>query len=82
MFAPTCGSIKVTDVGRALITGKAKQVGRVKGPILRGMAARAPFFHNGFGTDPGKVIDFYDDRFNLGLSAQQRADFINFLNAL
>jgi hypothetical protein len=82
MFAPTCGSIKVTDVGRALITGKAKQVGRVKGPILRGMPARAPFFHNGFGTDPGKVIDFYDDRFNLGLSAQQQADLINFLNAL
>jgi len=40
--------IKVTtDPGRALISGLWKDVGKVKGPVLRGLAARAPYFHNG-----------------------------------
>jgi hypothetical protein len=37
----------VTDLGRALVTGKCADVGKVKGPILHGLAARAPYFHNG-----------------------------------
>jgi cytochrome c peroxidase len=49
-FTLTCtaeGTVKgkkyfVTDPGRALITGQCKDIGRVKGPILRGLAARAP----------------------------------------
>lgn len=82
MAGSPCGSIKLTDLGRGLITGKWKQLGRFKGPILRGMPARTPFFHNGFGTDSSKVLDFYEDRFGIVLSTQQRADLINFLNAL
>src|SRR5262249_5556782 len=39
--------IYTTDPGKALITGLCADVNRVKGPILRGLAARAPFFHNG-----------------------------------
>jgi cytochrome c peroxidase len=31
----------VTDPGRALITGKCADIGKVKGPILCGLAARA-----------------------------------------
>ena len=42
------GELKTTtDPGRALVTGKWKDVGRFKGPILRGVAGRAPYFHNG-----------------------------------
>ena len=82
MAGPTCGSIRLTDLGRGLITGRWKQLGRFKGPVLRGMPARAPFFHNGFGTDPGKVLDFYEDRFGISFTAQQTADLINFLNVL
>src|SRR5262245_42537799 len=48
----TTGEIKVTtDPGGALVTGKWKDIGRFKGPILRGLAARAPYFHNGFAKD-------------------------------
>ena len=82
MAGPACGSIKLADLGRGLVTGRWKQLGRFKGPILRGMPARGPFFHNGFGTDPSKVLDFYEDRFGFVLNDQQRADLINFLNAL
>jgi len=36
-----------TDPGKALLTGQCSDIGRGKGLILRGLAARAPYFHNG-----------------------------------
>ncbi|HLU68513.1 MAG TPA: hypothetical protein VKZ63_19650, partial [Kofleriaceae bacterium] len=39
--------IETTDPGRALITGLWSDVNRFKAPGLRGLAARAPYFHNG-----------------------------------
>src|SRR5262245_40783315 len=47
---------KVTDPGRAMISGKCKDIGRFKGPILRGLAARAPFFHNGSAATLRRVL--------------------------
>jgi hypothetical protein len=35
--------IKTTDRGRALVTGLWKDVGRLNGPILRGLTSRAPY---------------------------------------
>jgi cytochrome c peroxidase len=74
--------IKTTDPGRALVTGKCKDIGRFKGPILRNLAARAPYFHNGFAANFEEVVRFYDTRFAIGLSAQEKADLIAFLRAL
>ena len=71
-----------TDPGRALITGAWKDVGRLKGPILRGLASRAPYFHNGSADTLGDVLDFYNKRFNVGLTPQEKKDLIAFLNAL
>ncbi len=77
------GEEKVTtDPGRALITGKWKDVGRFKGPVLRGLAGRAPYFHNGSARDLAAVVDFYDARFNMGLSDQDKADLVAFLGTL
>lgn len=77
------GEIKVvTDPGRALITGRWKDVGRFKGPILRGLAGRAPYFHNGSAATLADVVNFYDNRFGLSLSQQQTADLIAFLRSL
>jgi cytochrome c peroxidase len=73
---------KTTDPGRALITGLWKDVGRLKGPILRGLPSRAPYFHNGSAGSLGDVLDFYNKRFNVGLTAQEKRDLIAFLNAL
>ena len=53
-----------------------------KGPILRGLAARAPYFHNGLAATLADVVDFYNGRFKIGLSAQERSDLIAFLKAL
>jgi cytochrome c peroxidase len=71
-----------TDPGRALITGLWKDVGRMKGPILRGLPSRAPYFHNGSANSFGDVIDFYNKRFNIGLTDQEKKDLIAFLSTL
>jgi cytochrome c peroxidase len=72
----------VTDPGRALISGKCEDIGKVKGPILRGLASRAPYFHNGSAATLLDVVNFYDQRFAIGFTAQQKTDLVNFLNAL
>jgi cytochrome c peroxidase len=72
----------VTDLGRAMITGKCADVGKVKGPILHGLAARAPYFHNGSAATLEDVVNFYDQRFNIGLTDQDKRDLVNFLQTL
>jgi len=57
-------------------------VNRFKGPILRGLAARAPYFHNGFAATLPEVVDFYDSRFAIGFTAQEKSDLVAFLRAL
>ena len=74
--------IATTDPGRALITGKWKDIGRFKGPILRGLAARPPYFHNGSAGDLNAAVDFYNQRFGIGLTGQERADLVAFLRTL
>jgi cytochrome c peroxidase len=71
-----------TDPGRALITGLWKDVGRLKGPILRGLSSRAPYFHNGSADSLGDVVDFYNTRFNIGFTPQEKKDLIAFLSVL
>jgi cytochrome c peroxidase len=73
---------KVTDPGRAMISGKCKDIGRFKGPILRGLAARAPYFHNGSAASLRDVVDFYDQRFGIGFTHKEKIDLVNFLNTL
>lgn len=75
-------TIQTTDPGRALFTGKWKDIGRFKGPILRAVATRAPYFHNGFAADLGAVIDFYNTRFDVGITDAEKADLIAFLSTL
>jgi cytochrome c peroxidase len=74
--------LQVTDLGRAMITGKCADVGKLKGPILRGLAARAPYFHNGGAATLMDVVNFYNQRFNLNLTAGQKADLVAFLQTL
>ena len=72
----------VTDPGRALISGKCADIGKLKGPILRGLAARAPYFHNGSAATLMDVVNFYDERFQLNFSAQDKSDLVAFLGSL
>jgi cytochrome c peroxidase len=71
-----------TDPGKALISGQCSDISRIKGPILRGLAARAPYFHNGAAANLSQVVNFYNQRFQIGLTPQQMEDLINFLQTL
>jgi cytochrome c peroxidase len=71
-----------TDLGQALIDGKFDHVGKIKGPILRGLSARAPYFHNGSAQTLLDVVHFYENRFGLVLTPQEESDLVAFLGAL
>jgi len=65
-----------------MITGNCADIGKFRGPILRGLAARAPYFHNGSAATLMDVVNFYDERFGIGFTSDQKQDLANFLNAL
>jgi len=75
-------TVQTTDPGRALISGHCADIGKFKGPILRGLAARAPYFHNGSAASLDDVVTFYQQRFNLGLTDQQQRNLVAFLKSL
>ena len=75
-------TVQTTDPGRALISGKWSDIGRFKGPILRGLATRAPYFHNGLAKDLHEAVEFYDTRFGMGLTADEKNDLVAFLRTL
>ncbi|HEV2421232.1 MAG TPA: hypothetical protein VGS59_05940 [Candidatus Acidoferrales bacterium] len=80
---PDAGEVTYTsDPGKALLTGSCTDVGRGKGLILRGLPARAPYFHNGAAATLDQVVDFYNVRFQMNLTRQQEQDLINFLKTL
>jgi len=80
--APTSNCKTTTDLGQALIDGKFDHVGKIKGPILRGLSARAPYFHNGSARTLLDVVRFYEKRFGLVLTSQEESDLVAFLSAL
>ena len=71
-----------TDLGQALIDGQFDHVGKIKGPILRGLSARAPYFHNGSARTLLDAVHFYETRFRLVLTAEEESDLVAFLGAL
>lgn len=75
-------TVQTTDPGRALITGKWADIGKFRGPDLRGVAGRAPYFHNGSAATLDQVVAFYNSRFGIGLSAAEQADLVAFLRSL
>ncbi|MEO8313824.1 MAG: hypothetical protein ABI645_03420 [Pseudomonadota bacterium] len=80
---PFLGRVIYTqDPGRALISGKCEDVGAIVIQQFRGLAARAPYFSNGSAASLREVADFYDRRFNIKFTEQERTDLVNFLGSL
>ena len=57
--------VVTTDPGRAMVTGKCADISKFKVPGMRGLAARAPYFHSGTAATLLDVVNFYVQRFNL-----------------
>ena len=75
-------TIYTSDPGRALITGKCADIGAITMGQFRGLAARAPYFANGSAKSLIELVDYYDRRFDMGLTAQEKEDLVNFLRVL
>jgi hypothetical protein len=92
IFKVTCNSgatagyfgsvVTINDLGLALTTGKCADIGRMTVPQLRGLAGHAPYFHDGSAASLLDVVNFYNTRFSLQLTSQQKTDLVNFLSAL
>jgi len=48
----------------------------------QGRAVRAPYFHNGSAATLMDAVNFYDTRFTLHLSEQDKNDLVAFLKTL
>jgi len=81
-FRPANTPFQVTDIGRAMLSGKCADVGKTKGPVLRGLAGRAPYFHNGSAARLIDAVNFYDQRFDIGFTDQEKSDLVAFLMTL
>jgi hypothetical protein len=80
--SPTTTCKTTTDLGQALVDGKFDHVGKIKGPVLRGLSARAPYFHNGSAKTLLDAVRFYETRFGLSLTRDEESDLVAFLSAL
>jgi hypothetical protein len=80
---PFLGRVIYTqDPGRALISGKCDDIGTIVEQQFRGLAARAPYFVNGSAKTLRELVDFYDRRFNIQYSEEEKRDLVNFLSTL
>jgi hypothetical protein len=73
---------QTTDPGFALISGDWRGMDRFKVPVLRNLAARAPYFHNGSAATLEDVIDRYVKVLQFQFTDDEKKDLVNFLNAL
>ena len=81
------------DLGRFVVTKQDADKGAFKTPTLRDVARRAPYMHDGSLATLADVVAYYDrggvsnpwlssDIRALGLTAEERADLVEFLQAL
>jgi cytochrome c peroxidase len=73
---------QTTDPGMAFRSGLWRDVSRFKAPHLRGVASRAPYFHNGMSATLADVVEHYNTIDNIGLTDGEKADLVAFLAAL
>lgn len=78
----TNATVQITDPGRALITGLWRDMGRFKVPSIRGLAARAPYFHDGSANTLLDVVKKYEQFQNFNFTDAEERDLVAFLSAL
>jgi cytochrome c peroxidase len=74
--------LKVTDPGMGAITGLFADLGRFKAPNLRGLAGRAPYFHNGMAATLRDVVNHYNGVMAMNLSEADKAALTAYLETL
>jgi cytochrome c peroxidase len=78
----TGATVSSTDPGRGIRTGLFADLNKFKTPNLRGLASRAPYFHNGIAPDLRAVVAHYETALGFAFSEQEEADLAAFMAAL
>jgi cytochrome c peroxidase len=73
---------ETTDPGRAIRSGRWADMDRFKTPSIRGVVARAPYFHNGIAANLTELVRHYEEALGFVYTDQQREDLVAFLEAL
>lgn len=74
--------VLTNDPGMALITGRCADIGRKTTPQIRAMASRAPYFSDGSAATLRDVVEFYNKRYSINFTEQDKKDLISFLEAM
>jgi cytochrome c peroxidase len=74
--------VTTTDPGQGIRDGQFSHLNRFKVPSLRGLVARAPYFHNGIAADLLAVVRHYERELGFVYTSEQEADLVAFLEAL
>ncbi len=86
LFRLSCkasGRVVLTqDPGRALISGRCRDIGAIVLQPLRGLASRPPYFASGSAATLRAVIDLHAARYNGHYSEQEKQDLASFLGVL
>jgi mono/diheme cytochrome c family protein len=69
-------------VGSDAVYASRSATGRYRATPLRGAWQHPPYFHDGSAATLLAVVNRYDQIFRLNLSAQQKADLVEFLKSL
>ncbi len=76
-------TIKVTDLGRGMTTGKWADIGKFKTAQLRSLSSHAPYRHDGSDATLEDVVDSYQAAgFSFNFTEDERADLVAFLESL
>lgn len=80
---PHLGRVVYTqDPGFALTTGKCVDIGKITIQSMRALAARPPYFSNGSARTIREIVDFYERRYRIGLTEQEKQDLTNLMSVL
>ncbi|HWU87952.1 MAG TPA: hypothetical protein VN253_11785 [Kofleriaceae bacterium] len=74
--------LRTTDPGQGLRDGQFAHLNKFKVPSLRGLAARAPYFHGGTAADLTAVVHHYETELGFNFTPSEEADLVAFLKAL
>jgi cytochrome c peroxidase len=71
-----------SETGMEPVYASRSATGRYRTTPLRALWQHAPYFHDGSAPTLEAVVDHYVQSFGLGLTAEEKADLVQFLKSL
>jgi cytochrome c5 len=70
------------ETGMEPVTAERSATGMYRTTPLRALVAHPPYFHDGSAATLAEVVAHYDAEFEIGLTPEQEADLVQYLNSL